>query len=141
VTPRRTAPPALVALTACLIWAQSGITAAIALAYLRRNVTWLLFVVMLAVLLGGLASLVRGGTHGAWVTAVACESAYTVFGLVRVMSGPYLGGTLLGMATLGLLLHPAAGRAFTVVPRRLAERADAGLADAGLADQPSGGAS
>jgi hypothetical protein len=92
--------------------AQAGVTGAIGVAYLRRNVTWLLFVLMVAVALCLLASLVRSGTHAAWVAAVTCETAFTLLGLVRVANAQYLGGTLLAMATLGVLIHPAVGRTF-----------------------------
>jgi len=39
-------------------------------------------------------------------------------GLVRVATGPYVGGTLLAIATLGLLVHPAVGRAFDATAGR-----------------------
>jgi hypothetical protein len=110
VRPRR---QPLVALVSRLVLAQSGATGAIALTYLRRNVTWLLFAAMLTAALCLLAGLVRSGTHAAWVAAVACESAISALGLARVLTGAgYLGGTLLGIGALGVLLHPSTGRAF-----------------------------
>jgi hypothetical protein len=51
----------LVALVHRLLVAQAAATGAIGLAYLRRNVTGLLFVLMLAVALCCLAGLVRSG--------------------------------------------------------------------------------
>src|SRR5437660_1243938 len=71
----RSRPPPLVALVSRLVLARSGATGAIALTYLRRNVTWLLIAAMLTATLCLLAGLVRPGTHAAWVPAVACESA------------------------------------------------------------------
>jgi hypothetical protein len=38
-------------------------------------------------------------------------------GLALIMSARYPGGTLLAMATLGVLLHPAVGRALGPEPR------------------------
>jgi hypothetical protein len=109
----------LVALVHRLLVAQAAATGAIGLAYLRRNVTGLLFVLMLAVALCCLAGLVRSGTHAAWVIAVVFEGAFTLAGLWRVLaSAGYLGGLLLAMATLGVLLHPAVGRAFAAIPGR-----------------------
>jgi hypothetical protein len=51
--------------------------------------------------------LVRPGAHAAWVAAVTCEATLTLIGLVRVATGQYVGGTLLAIATLGRLVHPA----------------------------------
>ena len=67
---------------------------------------------MLAVAAGLLAKLVRSGSHAAWVAAVTCEATLTLVGLVRVTAGQDAGGSLLAIATLGLLVHPAVGRAF-----------------------------
>jgi len=128
MTSLRSQPQALVALVSRLMLAQAAVTATVGLAYLRRNLTWLLFVLMLAVALGLLASLVRSGSHAAWVTAVTGEAVFTLLGLVRVASVQYLGGTLLAMATLGVLVHPAVGRAFATARR----------SESGLADNPGG---
>jgi hypothetical protein len=70
-------------------------------------VTWLLFVPMLAVAAGLLAGLVRSGPHAAWVAAVTCEATLTLVGLVRVATGQYAGGSLLAVATPGLLMGQA----------------------------------
>jgi hypothetical protein len=100
------------------MFAQAAVTSAIGLAYLRRNITWLLFVLMAAVAVALLAGVIRSGTHAAWVAAVTCESTLTLIGLVRVTTGDYLGGTLLAIATLGVLIHPAVGRAFAAAAGR-----------------------
>ena len=118
------------------MFAQAAVTSAIGLAYLRRNITWLLFVLMVAVAVALLAGLVRSGTHAAWVAAVTCESTLTLIGLVRVSAAHYLGGTLLAIATLGVLIHPAVGRAFAAA----AGRGQPGLSEPGLAQNTGGGA-
>ena len=76
---------------------------------------------MLAVAAGLLAKLVRSGSHAAWVAAVTCEATLTLVGLVRVATGQYAGGSLLAIATLGLLVHPAVGRAFDATAGQRAE--------------------
>jgi hypothetical protein len=76
---------------------------------------------MLAVAAGLLAGLVRSGSHAAWVAAVTCEATLTLVGLVRVATGQYAGGSLLAIATLGLLVHPAVGRAFDATAGERAE--------------------
>ena len=43
---------------------------------------------------------------------MTCEATITLFGLLHVATAQYPGGTLLAMATLGVLVHPAVGRAF-----------------------------
>lgn len=111
--------------------AQAVVTSAIGLGYLRRNVTGLLFVLMVAVAVGLLAGLVRSGAHLAWVAAVTCEATLTLIGLVRVATGQYVGGTLLAIATLGLLAHPAVGRAFDAT----AGRDQPGLRDVRVGEQ------
>ena len=88
-----------------------------------------LFVLMLAVAAGLLAGLVRSGSHAAWVAAVTCEATLTLVGLVRVATGQYAGGSLLAIATLGLLVHPAAGRAFDATAR---------VSEQSLAENPGG---
>jgi hypothetical protein len=50
------------------------------------------------------------------VSAIGLESAFAMFGLIRFFSTRYLGGTLFGMISLGVLLHPAVARAFSEVP-------------------------
>jgi hypothetical protein len=52
-------------------------------------------------------------------------------GLVRVATGPYVGGTLLAIETLGLLVHPAVGRAFDAT----AGRGQPGLRDVRVSEQ------
>ncbi|HEX3491570.1 MAG TPA: hypothetical protein VHU92_19650 [Streptosporangiaceae bacterium] len=113
------------------MFAQAAVTSAIGLACLRRNITWLLIASMLAVAVALLAGLIRSGAHAAWVTAVTCESTLMLIGLVRVTAGDYLGGTLLAIATLGVLIHPAVGRAFAAA----AGRGQPGLGQPGLTEQ------
>jgi hypothetical protein len=73
---------------------------------------------MLAVAAALLAGLVRSGPHAAWVAAVTCEATLTPVGLVRVATGQYAGGSLLAIATLGLLVHPAIGQALDTTAGR-----------------------
>jgi hypothetical protein len=128
----------LVRLATRFITAQAGAAAAIGLAYSRRHTPSIIITLMLVVALLGLAALTRTGAHAAWVTAIGFETAFVMFGLIRFFSTRYLGGTLFGIITLGVLLHPAVARAFSGAPGR-AERAFAAepaLSDAG-ADAPS----
>jgi hypothetical protein len=127
----------LVKLATRLITAQAAAAAAIGLAYSRRHVPSVLITLMLVVALLGLAALARTGAHTAWLSAIAFESAYIMFGLIRFFSTRYLGGTLFGIITIGVLLHPAVARAFSGAPAQ-GERAfgaEAALSDAG-ADAP-----
>jgi hypothetical protein len=105
----RAQPPELVRLVSRLMFARAAVTCAIGLAYLRRNITWLLFASMVAVAVALLAGLFRSGTHAARVAAVTGESTLTLIGLVRVTTGDYPGGTLLAIATLGAG-DPSGGR-------------------------------
>jgi hypothetical protein len=111
-------PRSLVKLATRLITAQAAATAAIGLAYSRRHVSSIIITLMLVAALLGLAAMTRSGTHAAWVFAIGFESAFIMFGLIRFFSTRYLGGTLFGMVTLGVLLHPAVARAFSRVPAR-----------------------
>ena len=127
----------LVKLATRLVTAQAAAAAAIGLAYSRRHVPSVLITLMLVVALLGLAALARTGAHTAWLSAIAFESAYIMFGLIRFFSTRYLGGTLFGIITIGVLLHPAVARAFSGAPAQ-GERAfgaEAALSDAG-ADAP-----
>ena len=126
----RSAPPAAVSLIARLLLAQAGACAAIGVGYSRRNLPWLLLTIGVALLVCGLAALVRSGGHGTWLTAIAVESALVAVGLFRFAYAGYLGGTLLAIITLGTLLHPAVSRAFAAVPGELESAGD----DRGLAD-------
>ena len=113
----RLPPPLLVALVSRLLIAQSGASAAIGIAYSRRNMPWLVLTVLLAVALCGLAAAVRSGGHATWLTAICVESGLTAVGLFRFGYTSYLGGTLLAIGTLGSLLHPAVARAFAAAPQ------------------------
>jgi ribose/xylose/arabinose/galactoside ABC-type transport system permease subunit len=125
----------LVRLVTRLVMAQAGVAAAIGLSYSRRHVPSIIITLMLVVALLGLAALTRSGTHAAWVSAIALESAFVMFGLIRFFSSRYLGGTLFGLVSLGVLLHPAVARAFSEVPRPAERPGEArpalGDADAG----------
>jgi hypothetical protein len=131
----RTQPHELVRLVSRLMLAQAAVTSAIGLACLRRNITWLLIASMVAVAAALLAGLIRSGTHAAWAAAVTCESALTLIGLVRVATVDYLGGTLLAIATLGVLIHPAVGQAFAAA----AGRGQPGLRDVVVSEQSRAG--
>jgi hypothetical protein len=91
---------------------------------------WLLLTVLVAVVVCGLAVLVRTGGHATWLTAITVESTLVAVGLFRFAYVDYLGGTLLAVIALGTLLHPAVSRAFAGIagePERTAD--DLGLAD------------
>jgi hypothetical protein len=127
----RERPPQLVSLVQRFIIGQALMSGAIGLAYNRRNVPWLLVMVLLAVLLYLLATLVRSGTHAAWAAAVASETVLSAIGLYRfIFYGRYVGGTLLALITFGILIHPAVGRAFSAPSRR----ARAGFPEPALAE-------
>lgn len=127
----RSAPPAAVSLVARLLLAQAGACAAISVGYSRRNVPWLLLTIGVALVVAGLAGLVRSGGHGSWLTAMTVESALVAVGLFRFAYAGYVGGTLLAIITLGTLLHPAVSRAFAAVTGMPASAGD----DLVLADE------
>jgi hypothetical protein len=129
----RTRPEDLVALVSRLILVQAGVAAAIGLSYSRRHLPSIIITLMLVAALLGVMAAARSATHGAWVLAIAFESAFVSFGLFRFITSRYLGGTLLGIMTLGVLLHPAVARAFSRAPRP--DDAPAGEG----ADEPLGG--
>jgi hypothetical protein len=125
------APPAAVSLVARLLLAQAGACAAIGVGYSRRNLPWLVLTIGVALIVCGLAALVRSGGHGTWLTAITVESALVAVGLFRFAYAGYVGGTLLAIITLGTLLHPAVSRAFAAVPGEPESAGD----DLGLADE------
>jgi hypothetical protein len=135
--PRAAATHPLVKLATRLVIAQAGAAAAIGLAYSRRHLPSIIITLMLVVALLGLAALARTGAHAAWVAAIGVESAFVMFGLIRFFSTRYLGGTLFGIITMGVLLHPAVARAFSVTQAHgeRAFSAEPALSDAG-ADAP-----
>jgi hypothetical protein len=114
----RERPNEMVALVTRLILAQAGLSAAIGLSYSRRHGPWIVVTLMLAIALLGLAVVVRSGGPAAWILAVGSEAAFIAFGLVRFFTARYLGGTLFALITLGVLVHPAAMRAFGGPSRR-----------------------
>lgn len=118
----------LVKLVTRLVLAQAGADAAIGLCYSRRHVPSILITLMLVLALLGLAVVARSGTHVAWLITLAAESAFVMFGMVRFITSRYVGGTLLGMITMGVLLHPVVARAYSGIP--------AG-ADSGLRTEPA----
>jgi O-antigen ligase len=109
-------PNYLVALVTRLVVAQAGLTGAIGVSYSRRNWPWIVAALMLAVALCGLAAMLRSGGHSAWIFAVGFESAFIALGLFRFFTARFLGGTLFGLITLGVLVHPAVIRAFGGLP-------------------------
>ena len=111
-------PDSVASLVARLLVAQAGASAAIGLAYSRRNVPWLVLTLIVAVALCGLAGLARSGSHSTWLVAIAVESGLVAVGLFRFAYARYMGGTLLAIVTLVTLLHPAEARAFAAAPRR-----------------------
>jgi len=117
----------LINLVSRLLLAQAGACAVIGIGYSRRNLPWLVLTIVLAVVVCGLAGLVRSGGHGAWLTAITVESALVAVGLFRFAYVGYLGGTLLAIITLGTLLRPAVSRAFAPAPGPAAN--DLALAD------------
>ncbi len=129
--PVRSEPPAAVSLIARLLLAQAGACAAIGVGYSRRNLPWLLLTIGVALVVCGLAALVRSGGHGTWLTAITVESALVAVGLFRFAYAGYLGGTLLAIISLGTLLHPAVSRAFAAAPGEPESAAD----DLGLVDE------
>jgi len=127
----------LVKLATRIITAQAAASAAIGLCFSRRHIPSIAITLMLVVALLGLAALTRTGAHVAWLSAIGFESAFIMFGLIRFFSTRYLGGTLFGIITMGVLLHPAVARAFSGAQAQ-GERAfgaEAALSDAG-ADAP-----
>lgn len=108
----RTAGDSLVRLAGRLLVAQAGASATIGLGYSRRNLPWVTLAIVVAVALCGLAAFVKSGSHGAWLVAVSAEVVLVAVGLFRFGYARYLGGTLLGIITLGTLLRPAVARAF-----------------------------
>jgi hypothetical protein len=128
-------PRPLVSLVSRFILGQAVMAGVIGLAYSRRNVPWLLIMLMLAVSLCLLAIMIRSGTHTAWTVAVGFEAVLAVVGLYRfIFFGQYVGGTLLSLITFGVLMHPAVGRAFTAAPLRAPQVAEAGFDE--LGEQP-----
>jgi len=127
----------LVKLATRFITAQAAAAAAIGLCYSRRHMPSIVITLMLVVALLGLAALARTGAHVAWLAAIGFESAYIMFGLIRFFSTRYLGGTLFGIITIGVLLHPAVARAFSgaAAQSERAFAAEPALSDAG-ADAP-----
>jgi hypothetical protein len=109
-------PSELVALVTRLVVAQAGLTGAIGVSYSRRNWPWIVVTLMLAVTLCGLAAMLRSGSHPAWIFAVGFESVFVSLGLFRFATARFLGGTLFGLITLGVLVHPAVTRAFGGLP-------------------------
>jgi len=121
----------LIAVVSRLLVAQAFASALIGIAFSRRHVPWLVLTILVAVALCGLAAVVRSGSHTTWLVAICVESALTAVGLFRFGYASYMGGTLLSIATLGTLLHPAVARAFAATPSWQAGPAEhAGLADA-----------
>ena len=126
----RPATDPLVRLVSRFLVAQSGASAAIALAYSRRNLPLLTLMIIIAVAICGLAAIVRSGSHAAWLITVCTEAAVTAVGLFRFGYADYLGGTLLAMITLGTLLRPAVARAFAGPVRQPGDVPAAAMAEA-----------
>jgi hypothetical protein len=130
----RSRPEALVGFVGRLMFAQAGASAAVSLGYSRRSGPSMLLAILVAVVVCGLAVLVRSGAHTAWLVAVTFEAGFVGVGLFQFAYTPYLGGTLLAIIALGTLLHPAVARVFAGW-RPLPERS--GLAGPALAEGSS----
>lgn len=132
----------LVRLVTRLVIAQAVAGAAIGLLFSRRHLPSILITLALVAAVCALAAVVRSGGHAAWLVAITFESAYVVFGLSRFLTSRYLGGTLLGIITLGALLQPSVARDFALPRRAGAQAANGYAAQEGLedaADGPLGG--
>jgi hypothetical protein len=114
--PRPLRPHPLISVVNRLVLAQAGACAAIGIAFSRRNMPWLVLMILIAIALLGLSAIVRSGSHTTWLAAICVESALTAVGLFRFGYISYMGGTLLAIVTLGTLLHPAVARAFASAP-------------------------
>jgi hypothetical protein len=112
----RASRESLVKLVTRLVTAQAAVAAAIGLCYSRRQIPSIIITLMLVVALLGLAAMSRSGTQVAWMVTIGFETAFVMFGLIRFITSRYVGGTLFGMITLGVLLHPAVARAFSGGP-------------------------
>jgi hypothetical protein len=120
---------ALVRLVTRLLVAQAAAAAAIGLFFSKRHLPSILFTLAIVAVLCGLAVASRTGSHAAWVTALAAESALVLFGVLRFMTARYVGGTLLAIVTTAVLIHPAVARAYGSAPQQAGE---------GLAEEPLG---
>lgn len=120
---------ALVRLVTRLIVAQAAAAGAIGLFFGKRHLPSILFTLAVVAVLCGLAVASRTGSHAAWLAALAAESALVLFGVLRFMTGRYVGGTLLAIITAAVLIHPAVARAYGSAPE---QRGDA------LAEEPLG---
>jgi hypothetical protein len=115
-----------------LILAQAAAAAAVGLPFSRRHLPSILITLALVASCCLLALLVRSGTRAAWLTAVAFEAAFFIYGVSRFVSARYVGGTLFAIVVVGSLLHPAVARAYSAVPGQLPghERGEVGFGDA-----------
>lgn len=111
-------PEAVISLVSRLLLAQAGVSAAIAVAYSSRSTGWLVFALVAALGTCGLAGLVRSASHSAWIVTLGFEVIYVVIGLLRFGYSSYLGGTLLGIITVGTLLRPSVARVFAPQPAK-----------------------
>jgi hypothetical protein len=121
-----------VCLVTRLVLAQAAVAAAVGLPFSRRHLPSILITLGLVASFCLLALLVRSGTRAAWLTAVAFEAAFFIYGVSRFVSARYVGGTLFAIVVVGSLLHPAVARAYSAVPGQLPghERGEVGFGDA-----------
>jgi hypothetical protein len=113
--------PVLVRLVWRLVVAQAVAAAAVGLPFSRRNTVSVLITLSLVTVCCLLALLVRGGTRGAWLTALGTEATFFVFGLAKFLSARYVGGTLFALIITVTLLQPAVARAFGAQSWRLSQ--------------------
>lgn len=104
----------LVRLITRLLVAQAIAAGAVGLPFSRRHLPSILITLAMAAAVAGLAVFARSGSKGAWLAAVAFETAYFLFGLWKFAVARYVGGTLFALITVGALLHPAVARAYGV---------------------------
>jgi hypothetical protein len=121
---------AVISLVSRLLTAQAVVSGALAFVYSRDDSGWLVFAVLTALAVGGLAAWVRSASHLAWLVTLGFEGVYVAIGLALFGYAGYLGGTLLAIITVGTLLRPAVARAFS----RGQQRQPGQLADQGAGE-------
>lgn len=120
---------ALVRLVTRLLVTQAALAGAIGLFFSRRHLPSLLITLLVVAVLCGLAVAARTGTHAAWVAILGAEGAYIVIGLLSFVTARFVGGTLLGIITAGVLVHPAVARAYGSGPWRASQSQAQGLGE------------
>jgi hypothetical protein len=120
VSPR---PHTLVRVVSRLVVTQAAASAAVGLAFSRRQVPSIFITLSLVIAVCLVAMLARTGTRAAWMVTFSFEMVFFLFGLSRFLSTRYVGGTLFSLIIAIMLLHPLVTRAYAVFPGRLTGRA------------------